>query len=90
VVEQVDPVGPQALQHLLDHLTDVVGLAVQPPGRGELEPELRREDNLVADRFVGLTDEGLVGVGTVRLGGVEEGDAQLVRGSDQFDAHSWR
>jgi hypothetical protein len=53
---------------------------------GELEPELRREDNLVADRFEGLTYEGLVGIGTVRLGGVEEGDAQLVRGSDQLDA----
>jgi hypothetical protein len=81
LVEQVDPVGP--LQHLLDHLADVVGFAVEPPGRRELEPELRGDDDLVADRGEGLTDEGFVDERSVRLGGVEECHPQIVGGPDQ-------
>jgi hypothetical protein len=83
LVEQVDPVGPQPLQHLLDHLADVIGLAVQPPGRGELEPELRGENDLVTDRGEGLTDEGFVGERPVRLGSVEECHSQIVGSPDQ-------
>jgi hypothetical protein len=41
LVEQVDPVGPESLQHLVHDGSDVVGSAVQAAGF-ELEPELRR------------------------------------------------
>jgi hypothetical protein len=41
------------------------------------EAELRRHHDFVAAPFQGATDERLVGVGTVDLGGVDVGDAQL-------------
>jgi hypothetical protein len=48
LVEEVDAVSPEALQHLLDDLADVVGSAV-PPSLRELETEARREDYLVTN-----------------------------------------
>jgi hypothetical protein len=86
LIEQVDAAGPQPLQHLLHDLPDVLRRAVQPSGWGELESELRREDDLVANRLEGFTDKGFVGVRPVRLGGVEEGHPQLVRVPDQSNA----
>jgi hypothetical protein len=40
LVQEVDAVSPEVLQHLLDDLADVVGPAV-PPSVRELETELR-------------------------------------------------
>ena len=45
----------------------------------EGEPELGRDDDVVAHRLQRLADELLVVEGAVDLGGVEEGDAALHR-----------
>ena len=50
LVEQVNAVGAEPLQHLVDDLADVVRSAVQS-SRVELETELRGQNDLVADRF---------------------------------------
>jgi hypothetical protein len=50
LVEQIDAVGPQPLQHLVDDLADVVRSAVES-SRFELETEFRGEHDRVADRF---------------------------------------
>ena len=85
LVEQVDPVGPQPLQHLVDDGADVLGSAVEPAWV-ELEAELGGQHHLVADRFQRLSDEDLVGEGSVRLRGVEERHPLLVGAADQLDA----
>jgi hypothetical protein len=65
LVEQVEAVGPEPLQRLLDGAPVRVGPAVEAAGLpgGELEAELRRDDDLVADRFERFADELLVGEG---------------------------
>ena len=54
----------------------------------ELEAELGRDHDLVADRFERLADELLVGERAVDLRGVEEGDAALdgCRGCSAIDS----
>ena len=94
LVEQVDGVGPQATQRAVDGGADVVRsarhaglLAVLVEG----EPELGGDHDLVADRFECLTDQLLVVEGAVDLGGVEEGDAAVHRGTEERDhLVSWR
>jgi len=66
LVQEVDAVNPEALQHLLDALADVVGPAV-PPSVRELEAELRREDYLVTNWLEHFAHEHLVHVRLVRL-----------------------
>ena len=77
LVEQVDPVGAQPLQHRIDGRPDVVGAAVGSaaalPGlRVEVEAELRGDDHLVAHRLQGFADDAFGFEWTVGLGGVEE------------------
>ena len=85
LVEQVDVVSPEPLQHLLHDLADVVRPAVESSGF-EVETELRREDHLVADRLERLADEGLVRIGPVGLSGVEERHPEVMRVPDKADA----
>jgi hypothetical protein len=70
LVQQVDPVGLKPAQRLLGRGADGVGSAVQTGAFGAVEPEaeLGSDDDLVADRGEGFTDEGLVGEGPVALG----------------------
>jgi hypothetical protein len=70
LVQKVDAVSPEVLQHLLDDLADVVGPAV-PPSVRELETELRREDYLVTNWLERFAHERLVHVRLVRLSRVE-------------------
>jgi hypothetical protein len=85
LVGQVDAVGPQSLQHLVDDLADVIRPAVQS-SRFELEAELRGQHHLVADRFERFAYQGLVRAGAVRLSGVEERHPLVVGASDEVDA----
>jgi hypothetical protein len=85
LVEQVDVVRPEPLQHLVDDLADVLRPAVES-SRIEVKTELRREDHLIADRLERFADEGLVRVGPVGLSGVEERHSEVVRLPDEIDA----
>jgi hypothetical protein len=70
LVKEVDAVSPEALQHLLDDLADVVGPAV-PPSVRELETELCREDYLVTNWLERFANECLVHVRPVRFSRVK-------------------
>src|SRR5271165_7600824 len=86
LVEQVYPVGAQAPQRPVHRLADVLRVAGQPGLAAlvvEREAELGGDDHLVADRGEALADEFLVVVGSVDLGGVEEGDAPVDGGPQQ-------
>jgi hypothetical protein len=90
LVEEVDAVGPEALQHALDRDLDVPGTAVQAgtllPGlRVDVPAELRGDHDLAADGREGLAHELLVPEGAVHLGGVEERDAPLHGRPDERD-----
>ena len=78
LVEQVDGVGPQALERPVDGGADVVRSARDPGLPAllvETEAELRGDDDLLADRCERLTEQFLVVDRPVDLGGAEEGDA---------------
>ena len=88
LVEQVDTVGVEPTQGVLDGGADVVGPAVQAGGAVavEGESELGGDHHVVADVGQSLADELLVGERPVDLGSVEEGDAELDRLADDGDA----
>src|SRR4051794_41904079 len=87
LVEQVDRVGAQPLQRGLDAAPDPRRAAVEAAATAlEVEAELGRDHDLVADRFERLADQLLVRERPVDLRGVEEADAALDRRPDQRDA----
>ena len=92
LVEHVEDVGLQVAQAVLGDLADVLRAAVRPVPGGllgsKVEAELRRDHDLVAERRDRLADDLLVEARPepVELGGVEEGDAELVRAADGRDA----
>ena len=51
----------------------------------EAEAELGREDDLVAPALQGAAQQLFVGERPVRLGGIEEGDAELERAVERSD-----
>src|ERR1700712_4768211 len=71
LIEQVDRVGPQSTQRRVSDGTDLLRSTVQAHAFTVLDvpPELRREDDLVAERLEGFPDELLVDVGAVDLCG---------------------
>ena len=78
----------EPLERALDSLPDVLGSAVQAPlmlVRVDVEAELGRDDDLLADRGERFADELFVREWAVDLGRVEEGDAALDRRSDEGD-----
>jgi hypothetical protein len=87
LVQQVDRVGAEPLQRALDTALDRLRATVESAGHAalEVEAELRRDHDLVADRLERLADELLVGEGPVDLRGVEEGDAALDGRADDGD-----
>ena len=88
LVEQVDGVGPQATQRALDGGADVVRSAADAGLLAVLvegEPELGGDDDVLADRLQRLTHQLLVVEGAVDLGGVEQGDAPVHRGTEERD-----
>ena len=75
LVEEVDVVGAEPPEGVVGDLADAFGAAVGAVGWPAVgEPELGGDDDLVADRFEGLSDEELVAALSVGLGGVEERD----------------
>jgi hypothetical protein len=88
LVQQVNPPGAQPPQRPVHRLPNVIRPAGQP-GLAALavegEAELGGDDYLVADRGERLADQFLVDERAVDLGGVEERDAQVDRGSQQVN-----
>ena len=90
LIEQVDPVGTKAPEAGVRDRLDVLRAAVRAAGAGaglqvDIEAELGRDHHLVADRRERLPDQVLVGERTVGFGGVEQGDALLMRHSYELD-----
>ena len=80
LIEEVDPVGLEPLERGLGHLADVLGAAVgASPARFADVAEFRGDHDLVANGRKSLADDLLVRVGAVGFGGVEKGDAALMR-----------
>ena len=82
LVEQVDVIRLQALQHPLDGDLDVIGtavLAAKPLAgrRVDVVAELGGDHHVAAERSQGFTDEFLVPERAVVLRGIEECDATL-------------
>ena len=88
LVQKIDVVGTQALQHGVDDRDDVLGAAVQTAGSRaglqiDVEAELGRDDDLVAERRHRLAEQGLIGERPIGFSRVEEGDAALEGVADQ-------
>jgi hypothetical protein len=87
LVEQVNPVGPQSRERRIGYLPNVLWAAVESAtlagDRVDVECELGRYDDVIADRGEGLADEFLVSERPVGFGGVEEGDALVRRHADE-------
>ena len=64
----------------------MAGCPARAEGAVEGEAELGGDDDLIADRRQGHADKRFVGERAVDLGGVEEGDAEADRVTDQGDA----
>ena len=88
LIEEIDPIGLEPLQRGVGDLADVRRPAVESRLLAvfELEPELRRDDDLIANRRERFADELFVGERPVRFGGVEERDATINGGADDRDA----
>ena len=88
LIEEIDPIGPEALQRGFRDRLDVLRAAVQAAaalacGRVDVEAELRRDHDPIADGRKGLADQFLVGEGPIDLRGVEESHAALDGRPDQ-------
>ena len=86
LVVEVDGVDPEPLQRAVDDLPDDLGAARHPPSWLTLDgidvpAEFGGDHHLTPVRRERLADEFLVGVRTVDLGGVEEGDAAVDGGA---------
>ncbi len=78
LIVEIDAIGLQPPQRLLDHAPDAFRPAVESDGSVDRKAELGRKDDLVADRRKRFADELLVRIGTVDFGRIEEGDAPFV------------
>ena len=90
LIQQVDRVDAKPLERSLDGLLDVRRLAVRTDEpraavRLHLEPELRGDDDLPAERLERLADQVFIRVRAVDLGRVEERDAPFDGLSDERD-----
>ena len=87
LVQQIDTVGAEALERAIDDCLDVLGAAVQTTSASfDVEAELRRDPDAVANWRERFTDKLLAGVGPVHFGGIEERHASLMRFAENFDA----
>ena len=83
LVEQVNGFDPEAPERTFDGLPDVVRPAVQTGcprpvvAPAQVEPELGREHQLIAEEREGFADQLFVGEGSIDFGGVEERDAAV-------------
>ncbi|CAB3778538.1 hypothetical protein LMG28614_00643 [Paraburkholderia ultramafica] len=87
LAEQVDAIGFEALERRFGDHADALGTTVERPLRvAVLEAEFGGDHDLVAKRRHRFADQFLVDERAVALGGVEESDALLEGGLNQFDA----
>ena len=79
LIEEIDPVGLETLQRVLDDLTNVLWATIRSCAAPavEDEAELRGDRDLVPLSLQAATEEFLVGEGTVSFGGVEKGAAEF-------------
>ena len=86
LVVEVDAIGVEALEGAFDRDADVRRAAVgSVAARVRHEPELRGQHDLVAPALDRPSDELLIRVGSVHLGGVDEGHAEVERPVDGAD-----
>ena len=95
LIEQVDPVGAQALQRGFGHGLDMGGRLLVPPRRPPVsgsmsKPELGRDHHPVADGMKGLAQQFLVEEGAVSLGCVEQRHATVMRRATGRSFHPGR
>src|SRR5579871_4005932 len=84
LVEQIDPIGPEALEGSDGDLTDVLRATVQSFADASVrETEFRRDHHLIANRCQRLSEQFLIDEGAIRFGSVEESHAPLDRATDQ-------
>jgi len=82
LVEEIDAVGAEPLEHTFHDHFDVTGPAVEPwaPHASvliDVPAELRCDYHLVSKRCYGLAEDSLRFMRAVRFGGVEERDATV-------------
>jgi hypothetical protein len=87
LVVEVDVIGSEALQRAFDGSANVGGTAVDHPRGGRTvlvgnEPELGRDDDLVAAALNSLADDFFAVEGAVDFCGVDVGDAEVERTVD--------
>src|SRR5882724_3551072 len=90
LIQQVDMVGPEALQHALGGSLDMLGPAVErtePLAGHEIDvvAKLGRYHDTLAQWLQRLADEGLVLERPISFRCVKEGHAALHGGADKFD-----
>ena len=85
LVIEVDAIGAEAHERLLNHSPDVLGPAVETTGLN-VETELRRDANAIAKRGECFPDELFACVRPVNFGGIEKRDALFVGSANHMDA----
>src|SRR5689334_21144718 len=91
LVEQVNPIYGQSLQHRIDDFSNVFGTAIQAAAalsrlRINVKTIFRGDDYLVANRRQRLTQEFFVRERPVRLRGIEESHAAFEGRTNDLDA----
>ena len=91
LVEEVDGVHLQPVQHRINDFSDVFGTAVEPATalpslRVDVKAEFRRDDHLIAKRRERFANEFFVREWAICLCRIEEGHATLEPGTNDLDA----
>jgi len=85
VLVKINTIRLETLERRIGNLPDALRAAVRSARCvPAFEPKLRADHDLIAVRRERFADPFFIGKRTVRLGGVEEGDAALDRRPDQF------
>ena len=80
----VDHVGAQPAEAVLDRLADVAARSARPLAVAHVHPELGRENDLVTPPVQHAPELLLTLAAAVDVGGVKEGDAGVERGVDDL------
>ncbi|MNT30947.1 hypothetical protein D3C72_1667640 [compost metagenome] len=90
LIEQIDPVGAQTLEHAFHRLFDVVWTADQPRAalaglRVDVPAEFAGDHDLVAERGDGFAEDALAFMRAIGLGGIKKSDAVVMGRTDDVD-----
>jgi hypothetical protein len=81
---------PRTSQHRVRYTLDVLRLAVEPAAfarpRINVKAEFGGDHDLVADGRQRFPEQGFIGPGTVDLGSIKQGDAEVVGAANDADA----